>query len=482
MARPFPPPLQIVPPPPPPPAPAGRAEPARPRPAPTTLAGWGNNLRAECRLAEPELPGEVAGALDRAGSVPRGLGRSYGDAALNGGGQVLGLRRLDRYLAFDEATGTLTCEAGVSLEAVIRDFAPRGWFPMITPGTKFVTVGGCIANDVHGKAHHAQGCFSACVDALTVLLASGEVVPATRETNSDLFWGTFGGMGLLGVVLTATLRLRRIETTYFRQRSFKVRDLAEMLAVLDEQDHAFPYSVATLDVLATGARLGRGVVTVGDHARRDELPARFAAHPLRVSGPPKLTVPFELPELTLNRLSIRAVNAFVQRTQARAAAVGHYEGFFYPLDKIAHWNRGYGRRGFAQYQFVIPFADGLPRMRAILETIFSAGELPFLNVLKRFGKESGGVLSFPREGYTLAIDFPIRADTVKLLRRLDAMVLEAGGRVYLGKDSYLEAASFRAMYPAVERWLALKAKVDPTGVFTSDLGRRVGLAPPLPRG
>jgi decaprenylphospho-beta-D-ribofuranose 2-oxidase len=468
-------PLKIV-----PPAPGtGRPEvKTAPSAGLTSLAGWGNNLRADCRLTEPELPSEVAAWLDRTGTLARGLGRSYGDAALNAGGQVLGLRRLDRYLGFDEATGTLICEAGVSLEAIIRDFAPRGWFPMITPGTKFVTVGGCIANDVHGKAHHAQGCFSACVDAFTLLLASGEIVPATREINSDLFWGTFGGMGLLGVVLTATIRLRRIETTYFRQRSFKARDLAEMLAVLDENDQTFPYSVATIDVFGTGPRLGRGVITVGDHARRDELPPRLAAHPLRVSGPPKVTVPFELPELTLNKLTIRAVNAFVQRTQAGAAPFGHYEGFFYPLDKIAHWNRGYGRRGFAQYQFVIPFADGLARMRELLGAILSAGELPFLNVLKRFGQESGGILSFPRAGYTLAIDFPIRADTVKLLRRLDAMVLDAGGRVYLGKDSYLQAATFRAMYPAaLDRWLALKAKVDPQNVFTSDLGRRVGLVP-----
>ncbi len=454
---------------------------ARPQPAAISLSGWGNNVRADCRLAEPELPGEVGAWLDRAGTVPRGLGRSYGDAALNGGGQVLGLRRLDRYLGFDEATGALTCEAGVSLAQIIADFAPRGWFPMITPGTKYVTVGGCIANDVHGKAHHVQGCFSAAVDAMTVLLASGEVVPATREQNSDLFWATFGGMGLLGVVLTATIRLRKIETTYFRQRSIRVRDLAEMMAALDEQDRTFPYSVATIDVLATGARLGRGVLTVGDHARKDELPPALAAAPLRVSGPPKLTVPFELPELTLNRLSIRAVNAFIQRTQARAAPFGHYEKFFYPLDMLAHWNRGYGRRGFTQYQFVIPFADSLPRMREILTAILTAGELPFLNVLKRFGKESGGVLSFPREGYTLAIDFPIRGNTVALLRRLDRMVLDAGGRLYLGKDAYVEAATFRAMYPALDRWLAVKAKYDPDGVFTSDLGRRVGLCPPLPR-
>ncbi len=443
----------------------------------TRLAGWGANVHADCVLIEPETQSDIGRRLDRAGSIARGLGRSYGDAALNAGGQVLGLRRVDRYLAFDEASGALTCEAGVSLAQIIDDFTPRGWFPSITPGTKFVTVGGCIANDVHGKAHHVQGSFSACVDDMLVLLASGDVVRASRTENADLFWGCFGGMGLLGVVVSATIRLRRIETTYFRQRSIPVRDLDAMLAALDENDKTFPYSVATLDVFSKGARLGRGVVTVGDHARRDELPARLGANPLRISGPPRVTVPFTLPELTLNRASIRAVNAVIQRLLRRAPPFGHYEGFFYPLDKIAHWNRGYGRRGFAQYQFVIPFADGARRLRDILTAILSSGELPFLNVLKRMGKPSGGLLSFPSEGYTLAIDFPIRANTVALLRRLDAMVLDAGGRIYLGKDSTVEAASFRAMYPALARWLELKARYDPRNVFTSDLGRRVGLVP-----
>jgi len=432
-------------------------------------------VRADCVLVEPESRAEVATRLDRAGTIPRGLGRSYGDAALNGGGQVLGLRHLDRYLAFDEATGTLTCEAGTSLAEIIHDFAPRGWFPMITPGTKYVTVGGCIANDIHGKAHHVQGSFNACVDAFTTLLASGDVVTASRAEHADLFWATFGGMGLLGVVLTATIRLRRIDTTYFRQRSMGVGDLDEALGALDEQDRTFPYSVATIDVMATGARLGRGVLTVGDHARLDDLPPELAAAPLHIAGPPRLDVPFELPELTLNRLSIRAVNAVIQNIQGAAPQIGHYEGFFYPLDGIAHWNRGYGRRGFTQYQFVIPFADGPRRLREILGAILSSGELPFLNVLKRFGDESPGLLSFPRAGYTFAIDFPIRENTVPLLRRLDAMVLESGGRIYLGKDSYVEAPTFRAMYPRLDRWLETKAKYDPRGVFTSDLGRRVGL-------
>lgn len=441
----------------------------------TRLSGWGANARVDCDVREPELETQIRASLDPRGTTPRGLGRSYGDAATNAGGRVLGMTSFNRYLAFDEATGTLTCEAGVSLEHVLRDFAPRGWFPMVSPGTKFVTVGGCIANDIHGKAHHVQGSFSNSVESFTVMLASGEVVNASRTENSDLFWATFGGMGLLGVILTATLRLRKVETTYFRQRSIRVNDLEGMLAAFEQYDHEFPYSVATLDVFATGARLGRGVLALGEHARRDELPAALAADPLRVSGPPKLNVPFELPTLTLNRLSIRVVNALLQQIQARASAYSHYEQFTYPLDMLAHWNRGYGPAGFTQYQFVIPFEDGPRRLREILSTILSSTELPFLNVLKCFGKHSDGLLSFPREGYTFAIDFPIRKGTPALLKRLDQLVLNAGGRVYLGKDSFLDAATFRAMYPNLDQWLETKAKYDPRGMFVSDLGRRVGL-------
>jgi decaprenylphospho-beta-D-ribofuranose 2-oxidase len=420
--------------------------------------------------------------LDRSGTIARGLGRSYGDASVNAGRQVLGMTRLDAYGAFDEATGTLTCEAGVSLEQIIRHFGPRGWFPMITPGTKFVTVGGCIANDVHGKAHHVQGSFNSCVDSMTILLASGEVVTASRQENPELFWGSFGGMGLLGIVLTATLRLRRIETTYFRQKAIKVKDLEGMLATLEEQDHLFPYSVATIDVFAKGAKLGRGVVNVGEHATLAELPEALKSAPLRAARDSKLRVPFELPEFTLNPLTMRVVNSVIMGIQSGSRGYGHFEGFFYPLDKLAHWNRGYGRRGFTQYQFVIPFEEGARSLRQILTTIFSAGELPFLNVLKRLGKESPSPLAFPREGLTLAIDFPIRNNTRVLFKRLDAMVLDAGGRVYLGKDSFLDAPTFRAMYPQMERWLETKAKYDPDGVFTSDLSRRVGLSPGVSTG
>jgi FAD/FMN-containing dehydrogenase len=445
--------------------------------ATTPLTGWGANVRSDCHYAQPETPAEVARRLDRRGTIARGLGRSYGDPALNADGVVLGMSRLDRYLQFDEASGTLTCEAGVSLGQIIRDFAPRGFFPMISPGTKYVTVGGCIANDIHGKAHHVQGSFCSCVDSMRVLLASGEVVHCSRSERSDLFWASFGGIGLLGIVLDATLRLRRVETSYYRQKAIVAGSLEEMLEALEQYDREYPYSVANIHPLARGAQLGWGVLTVGDHAKLSELPPELARDPLRVAGDAKLNLPFELPAITFNPLSVRALHAVAMTVFRRARPFGHYEGFTYPLDFITNWNRGYGRSGFTQYQFVVPFAEGARRLREILTVIADSGELPALNVLKRFGPPSDGLLSFPREGYTFAIDFPIRRNTIALTRTLDGMVLDAGGRVYLGKDSYLEAASFRAMYPRFQEWQAVKSKYDPQCVFVSDQARRVGLVP-----
>ncbi len=440
----------------------------------TTLAGFGASTRSECRYVTPEGWGEVARAVERSGTALRGLGRSYGDAAMNGGGLVLGLARFDRYLAFDEAKGLLTCEAGVSLGQIVADFAPRGWFPAITPGTKYVTVGGCIGNDVHGKAHHVQGSFVTSVVSMQVLLASGQVVTASRDENVELFYGSFGGLGLLGVVLSATLQLRRIETTWFRQKAIVTRDLSEMLAAMADTDSKYAYSVAWVDPLATGARLGRGVLTVGDHAAKGDLDGR---EPLKISGPPKLNVPFELPDFVANGFTAWLANTGIKLLLSRAAPLAHYEKFFYPLDLATNWNRGYGRRGFTQYQFVVPMTDGERVLRGLLGAIATSGQPPFLNVLKRMGKASPSPLSFPFEGYTFAIDFPIRDGTAALLERLDAMVIEAGGRIYLGKDAFVKPATLRAMYPRLPEFLALKARLDPENVFTSELARRVGLVP-----
>ncbi len=439
----------------------------------TTLWGWGAQRRVECDVFTPESTAEVRGLLDAQGTLARGLGRSYGDAALNEHRRVLTMTRLDRYLSFDEATGVLRAEAGVSLVQLVRDFGPRGFLPFITPGTKFVTLGGCIANDVHGKAHHAQGSFLESFDSFRMVTATGATVTASRSENADLFFASFGGMGLLGVITDVTLKLRRVETTSFRQRAIVVKHLEAMLDALEEADATFPYSVAYVDPLATGASLGRGVLTVGDHATRAELPKERA--PLHVGGNAKLVVPFELPELTLNPLTIRVVNQVIQAVLRNAGDFSHAESFFYPLDAINEWNRGYGKRGFIQYQFVVPMDGGRKTLRALLETIVSSGQLPFLNILKRMGPSNAAPLSFPMKGYTFAIDFPVRDGLVELTHRLDAMVADAGGRTYLGKDSYLEAATFRRMYARLDEWLAVKRTCDPANVFTSDLGRRLGL-------
>ena len=332
-------------------------------PAQVQLSGWGANIRSQSELAEPEVPAELLKRVKEKRVIARGLGRSYGDPALNSGGLVVGMRRLDRYLGFDPSTASLTCEAGVSLAQIIRDFGPRGFFPLISPGTKFVTIGGCIANDVHGKAHHALGSFVNSVDSMRVLLASGDVVTCSRSEHPDLFWGTFGGMGLLGIVLSATVRLMPVETAYYKESSHKAANLDELIQVLDETEQDYPYSVSSLDVFARGSHLGRGVANVGDVAKLSDLPPELARDPLKLQAEPKLSVPFTLPEFTLNSLSMRLVNAWIQHTQGNKGPITHYKDFTYPLDIAHDWYRAYGPRGFTQYQFVVPLQDGRESMR-----------------------------------------------------------------------------------------------------------------------
>ncbi len=442
-----------------------------------TLAGWGNYPQVTCEVEQAsDLASLKRHTFARPQTIARGLGRSYGDAALCDRGTVVALAGHDAYHAFDESTGTLTCDAGVSLEQILHDFGPRGFLPMVTPGTKFVTIGGCIANDVHGKAHHADGCFSQCTESFRILLANGDVVQASPTENADLYWANFGGMGLLGTITDATIRLRKVETTYFRQTAVQVDDLDALLDAIDAHHH-LPYSVAWVDSLATGRHLGRGVLTVGDHASLDDLDGAKRRNPLAISAPSPLVLPFEMPSAALNGTTIRMLNAVLDQVQKRGAPIAHYEKFFYPLDFVGEWNRGYGPRGFTQYQFVVPLENGRAHIRQLLETIASSGQSPFLNVLKRFGPERPEtMLSFPFEGYTFAIDFPVRTGLAELLTRLDEDVLRMGGRIYLGKDAFLERSSFERMYPRLDDWRAVKERFDPQSRFTSTLGRRLGLS------
>lgn len=438
------------------------------------LAGWGNFPVTASYNFYPSTEKEVLKTVKQGNLVPRGLGRSYGDQAINENGRVAICTHLNHFLEWNENEGILECEAGVSLEEIINVFGPKGWLPMICPGTKFVTIGGAIANDIHGKAHHVDGSFFNCVISFTVMLASGEVVTASRTEHADLFEASFGGLGLLGVILTAKIRLRKIETTYFKQKSIKVKNLEEMLKALEEYSH-FNYSVAWVDPLAKGSKLGSGVLTVGNAAGLNDLPASLRKEPLKLHKKSKITVPFFLPGFLLNSITVRMLNRVIAFVQNSPKEFIHYEKFFFPLDMINNWNKGYGKRGFIQYQFVIPPGqEGAENVRKIIQMIASSGCTPFLNVFKKMG-QGQGILSFPFEGYTLAIDFPVTKNLHAFTKKMDAEVLKAGGRIYLGKDSMLDKEMFQAMYPQYGQWLSIKRKYDPENVFTSDIGRRLGL-------
>lgn len=438
-----------------------------------TIAGWGNFPTSDSYLSYPRNTDDWKSLVREKDFIARGLGRSYGDQATNQNKNIGISTAMHCFLAWDEATGILECEAGTSLDEIITHFAPRGWLPMICPGTKFVTIGGAIANDIHGKAHHADGSFINCVDSFTILLANESIVTASRTEYPDLFTANFGGLGLLGIILTAKIRLRKVETTYFKQKSVKVNNLSEMLEAV-EKYQGYSYSVAWIDPLAKGRKLGSGVLTVGNAATLEELPDSLKKEPLKVHKMSKLTVPFFLPAFALNNFTVRILNRLIAFVQNSPKEFVHYEKFFFPLDMINLWNRGYGKRGFIQYQFVIPEENGAATLAHILEMIASSGCTPFLNVFKKMG-EGQGILSFPFKGYTLAIDFPVTKRLKAFTQQLDEVVLKAGGRLYLGKDAMLDKEMFRKMYPQYTEWLSVKTKYDPNNIFSSDISRRLGL-------
>lgn len=438
------------------------------------IAGWGNYPMSDSYVFQPSGESDLKKVLNKLKVIPRGLGRSYGDQAVNDAKHVAVCTKMNHFIGWDEVQGVLECEAGVSLEEIITYFAPKGWLPMICPGTKFVTIGGAIANDIHGKAHHIDGSFVNCVNSFKIMLADGSTVEASRTENSDLFWANFGGLGLLGVILSAKIKLRKIETTYFKQKSIVIKNLDEMLEALEKYDHEYNYSVAWIDALAKGKKLGSGVLTLGNAAKLDELPENLKKDPLKIHPKGKLSVPMFMPNFTLNGFTVKILNRLIAFVQNSPKNFVHYEKFFFPLDAINNWNRGYGKRGFIQYQFVIPEENGRENVAKILEMIADSGCTPFLNVFKRMG-DGQGILSFPFKGYTLAIDFPVTKNLKAFTKRLDAKVLEAGGRLYLGKDAMLDEQMFKSMYPQHKEWMAIKAKYDPSNVFTSNISRRLGL-------
>ncbi len=444
------------------------------------IEGWGRNPRAKALCARPEDRDELLVAFadrDERGLMARGLGRSYGDNPLIEGGRVILTERLDRMLDFDPETGWLQVEAGVSLKDIITTFAPRGWFPKVVPGTWFVTVGGAVANDIHGKNHHVAGSFADHVRQVELLTGTGEIVTCDAHTQPELFWATVGGLGLTGIMLSMEIQLERIECEWIEMESIRVRNLAEFLEVSADSKR-FSHTVSWLDITRGGDSLGRGLFMRGGWARSDQAPSGDLLGELKHKLEPVLRYPITGPEHLLNKASILAFNEAFYRKQLKrhAQAIQHYEPFFFPLDFVHDWNKAYGDRGFFQYQMVVPPDPEARVLRAALEEIHRAGAYSFLAVMKEFGEGSHPWLSFPRPGHFIAMDFPNTGpELLALFERLDQMVIEAGGRVYLGKDARMSRESFRRMYPDWEEWKAVRDSWDPSGVFKTGQGIRLGL-------
>ena len=460
-------------------------------PEPRTLTGWGRTSPTAARVADAPATGDAAAAVEafvaaagERGVLARGLGRSYGDAAQNSGGDVLDMTTLDRIVDIDLQRHEAVVEAGVDLDRIMRAVVPLGLWPMVTPGTRYVTVGGAIGSDVHGKNHHRDGTFGAHVRSIEMVTPARGRVVLTPESHPDEFWATTGGMGLTGIVHRATIELMPIETSAIRVDGWRTDDLDQTMSLMAERDHEYRYSVAWIDCLARGASLGRSIVEFGEHARRDELPPgkRSASRALRFNPRDHMPAPPWVPSGLLNRFTVAAFNELWYR-KARRRREGHLvaaPAYFHPLDMVDGWNRIYGARGFLQYQFVLPDGEEAV-LRRIIEELVEQRAASFLAVLKRFGPSNPGPLSFPSPGWTLALDLPVSFGSLAdLLDRTDEQVVEAGGRIYLAKDSRLRPDLLDAMYPQLGRWREVRDRMDPQHVMSSDLMRRLpALSGPL---
>lgn len=429
---------------------------------------WGHYPQVETRqVTSVYWLNELPDLASFEGSVlPFAYGRSYGDSCLNADGVALDVTHLNRFIAFDDQNGILRCEAGVSLAEVLKLIVPRGWFLPVTPGTKFISVGGAIANDVHGKNHHRGGTFGRYVTRFELLRSDGQRLLCSPTENADLFRATIGGLGLTGVILWAEFSLKPIANPFIDMERIRYSTLEEFLDISAASEHDFEYTVAWIDCLAGAKQLGKGLFIRGNHNRDEE----YRHKPLPKKLP--LLVPFNLPSFTLNKLTVKAFNTVIYHSQlsTKIERVIPYEPFFYPLDSIHEWNRIYGKSGFLQYQCVVPMADGCEIMRDILGRISRSGEGSFLVVLKTFGDTpSPGLLSFPRPGITLALDFSFHGKkTLQLCEELDAVVRTSGGSVYPAKDARMTAESFQAYFP---QWHEFEQYIDPK--FSSSFWRRV---------
>jgi decaprenylphospho-beta-D-ribofuranose 2-oxidase len=442
------------------------------------LVGWGRLPVAEAPQACPSTAAELSSAWAAAGSrISRGLGRAYGDAALpTAEGFALSALGLAKMVSFDDASGLLVAESGVSLAEIIETFLPRGWFLPVVPGTKFVTLGGAVAADIHGKNHHVDGTFGVHVAWLDLLLPTGGSLRCSEGQEADVFRATIGGMGLTGHITRIAIRLRRVPSAWCKVRTLRGRDLSHTLELLAANDGSYRHTVAWMDCVAVGDRLGRGVVMLGNEATPAELPPKAAAAPHRLPSKVKLAVPFDLPDFALGPLTVGVFNTCYYGLAKDAEQLVDFEKFFFPLDAIRDWNRIYGRRGFAQFQAYFPDATAEAGLRACLDAIGRSRQASFLAVLKRSGPANDFPLSFLDLGYTLALDLPGPANSLApLMAELDAILAAHRGKVYFAKDAFVSLALIPAMYPRLEEFRRVQRALDPSGSVRSLLSTRLKL-------
>ncbi len=456
------------------------------------LSGWGNTSVTNNVVITPDSPEALRSALRQVapnalehGMIPRGLGRSYGDCAQCSGGVVIDLSQQQILYKQDIQSGQVTVSSGMSIDALIRHMLPLGFFVPVTPGTRHITVGGAIAADVHGKNHHLDGSFGNYIPSMKILTPSGIVTAQPQGETSEIFWATVGGLGLTGVVEQADLSLIPVETQSMVVSTTRTRDLDELLSVMNETDHNFKYSVAWIDCLAKGSNLGRGVLTQANHALKPEITSAnnhislkaLYARASKLISQRQLSINTTPPLNLLNRNLVRVFNEvwFRKAPSTSTTSIQSISSFFYPLDAIGGWNRLYGKRGFIQYQFVVPYGCE-PELRMILEMLSEAKVSSFLAVLKRFGGSSQGLLSFPMPGWTLAVDIAVGSPNIaKLLDQFDEIIVSAKGRVYLAKDSRLDPKMIPKMYPNLDNWRSIRDRLDPKRLMASDLSRRLEL-------
>jgi FAD/FMN-containing dehydrogenase len=438
------------------------------------LSGWGGYPRFNCRISYPKNQKELTSLVKSGSSIANGNQRSYGDSALSLS-NTISMKYFNHMVKFNENNGQLVVESGVLLSDVIASFISSGWFPPVTPGTKFVTIGGMIAADVHGKNHHKHGSFRRFVDWIDLMDSNGEILRCSSQTNSELFNWTIGGMGLTGIIFRVAFRLKPVETGWINQIQIPTKNLRETFDVIEKSINS-TYSVAWIDCMSKRKRLGRSIVYLGEHSKITDLSVDKKKLPFKIRKKKKLSMTFHLPKIMFNNLTLRLFNEVyynLVKLRLRKSVIS-WDSFFYPLDSILHWNRIYGKRGFAQFQCVLPLSSSLEGIEAMLKIISDSGCGSFLAVLKRFGKQEGE-FSFPMEGYTLSLDFPISKKTLELMTSLDKITLKFGGRFYLAKDSRMSQKVFFESDKRIKDFITLRNSSNLKKAFSSVQSNRLGL-------